>query len=67
MNSKNVQQVYFDEAGFTGNNLLDSEQPLFVYAGVAIAPSLASKIHATAISEFAISSEELKGANLAKI
>ena len=66
MISENAQQVYFDEAGFTGNNLLDSEQPLFVYAGVAMDASLASKTHATAMAEFAIESEELKGANLVK-
>lgn len=24
--------VYFDESGFTGNRLLDSQQPIFSYA-----------------------------------
>ena len=66
MISENVQQVYFDEAGFTGNNLLDSEQPFFVYAGVAMDASLASRIHATAMSEFDIGSDEMKGANLVR-
>jgi len=66
MTLENARQVYFDEAGFTGNNLLDSEQPFFVYAGVAMDASLASEIHATAMSEFSIGSEELKGANLVR-
>jgi hypothetical protein len=30
------QTIYFDEAGYTGNKLLDRDQPYFVYASVAI-------------------------------
>ena len=30
--------IYCDEAGFTGNNLLDTQQPYFSYASVAIDP-----------------------------
>ncbi|MDA8328693.1 MAG: DUF3800 domain-containing protein [Betaproteobacteria bacterium] len=29
------QKIYFDEAGFTGNNLLDSHQKYFSYGSVA--------------------------------
>lgn len=66
MHSADTQQLYFDEAGFTGNNLLDSDQRLFVYAGVAMNASLATKIHATATSEYSVATGELKGANLVK-
>ena len=30
------KNIYFDEAGFAGNNLLDSQQPYFVFGSVAI-------------------------------
>lgn len=30
------QNVYFDEAGFTGNNLLDPQQSIFAYASVLV-------------------------------
>lgn len=29
-----MKNLYFDEAGFTGNNLIDIEQPFFCYLGV---------------------------------
>ena len=64
--SKKAQTFYFDESGFTGNNLLDPQQPVFVYAGVAIDEELASQIHADALSRFRINAQELKGANLIK-
>lgn len=28
-----MRKIYFDEAGNSGNNLLDKEQPLFCYLG----------------------------------
>ena len=64
--ANNAQQLYFDESGFTGNNLLDQRQPAFVYAGVAVDEYNASQIHAEAISRFRISAQELKGAHLVK-
>ena len=62
--SKKKQTFYFDEAGFTGNNLLDPSQPVFVYAGVAIDEDIASQLHADALSCYGIEAQELKGANL---
>lgn len=62
--AKDVQTFYFDEAGFTGNDLLNTEQPVFVYAGVAMSEDLASQIHSEAISRFRIRASELKGARL---
>ncbi len=65
MNGK-AQPLYFDEAGFTGNNLLDPEQPAFVYAGVAMDKEYAAQLHSDALSRFGIDAQELKGANLLK-
>lgn len=39
-----VRTIYFDEAGYTGYNLLDSVQPIFVIASVDIEEQLASEI-----------------------
>ena len=64
--AKGTQTFYFDEAGFTGNNLLDPEQPVFVYAGVAIDEKRASALRAEALSRFRLNASELKGSNLLK-
>lgn len=64
--NKQSQTFYFDEAGFTGNNLLDPDQPVFVYAGVAIDGDVASQLHAEALACYGIETQELKGANLVK-
>ena len=62
----NAQTIYFDESGFTGNNLLSLDQPVFVYAGIAIDPDDASLLHNELISRFNIKSRELKGKNLVR-
>lgn len=61
-----IQNVYLDEAGFTGANLLDQEQPVFVYASVGIEDSKASATCAEMLKRYNIQSAELKGANLIK-
>jgi hypothetical protein len=33
-----AQKIYFDESGFTGNNLLNEKQNYFAYASVATNP-----------------------------
>ena len=38
------KNIYFDESGFTGYNLLDPDQPFFVIASADIAPELSEKI-----------------------
>ncbi|KQW75567.1 hypothetical protein ASC89_21725 [Devosia sp. Root413D1] len=38
------QTLYFDEAGFTGYNLLDSAQPVFAIASTDLEPEAASEI-----------------------
>ncbi len=53
--------VFCDEAGFTGDNLLDSKQPLFAYAAVKIEPAQAAEL-AKEIRTLAIpQASELKG------
>ena len=61
-----TQPLYFDEAGFTGNNLLDPEQPAFVYAGVAMDKEHAARLHRDVLSLFRINAQELKGSSLLK-
>ena len=61
-----IKNVYLDESGHTGANLLDPEQPVFVYAAVALDDSEAQAIHSEAFSRFQLQGEELKGANLLK-
>ncbi len=59
-----IQTIYFDETGFTGNNLLDEQQPVFVYSSVAIDEVEASRIHTEARSLFGIRGSEIKGKSL---
>ncbi|TET41067.1 MAG: DUF3800 domain-containing protein [Dehalococcoidia bacterium] len=59
-----VQAIYFDESGFTGNNLLDPTQPVFAYAGVALDPEAAAYLHSELRSRFRLQGEEIKGQNL---
>jgi len=61
-----AQTIYFDESGYTGNNLLSPDQPAFVYASVAIGTSDASHLHSEMLSRFQIKGKELKGKNLVK-
>ena len=60
------QTIYLDEAGFTGNNLLDPEQPLLVYSSLALEEGLAAELLDEALDKFRIHSEELKGARLVR-
>ncbi len=61
-----AQTIYFDESGYTGNNLLSPDQPAFVYASVAIDPSDAFRLHSEMVSRFQIKGKELKGRKLVK-
>jgi hypothetical protein len=56
--------IYGDEAGFTGNNLLDPNQPFFAYATVAADPSHATEVVQRAVRDFRIQAGELKGKRL---
>ena len=61
-----IQNIYLDESGHTGGNLLDAAQPVFVYAAIAMDDSQASSLHSEAKVRFRIGSAELKGSNLVK-
>jgi len=61
-----VQEIYCDEHGYSGNYLMDREQPYFVYASVAIKESAAKDIVAATKKDFGIQGEELKGRALVK-
>jgi hypothetical protein len=56
--------IYCDEAGITGNNLLDSEQPYFVFASVNIQSEAAEDLIARTISDHNLNVSELKGSQL---
>ncbi|MFP1908970.1 DUF3800 domain-containing protein [Lonsdalea quercina] len=59
-----VKNIYFDESGFTGNNLLSKEQPFFSYAAV-ITDDIESKEFVEYIMQkYSINSGELKGSTL---
>ena len=56
--------IFCDESGFTGQNLLNPEQRYFAYGSVAIAPSEASALVAKTVRDFKLQGAELKGKNL---
>lgn len=59
-----VKNIYFDESGFTGNNLLSREQPFFSYAAV-ITDDIESKDFVEYIMQkYSVNSNELKGSTL---
>jgi hypothetical protein len=57
-------RVYCDESGFTGNNLLDTEQPYFAYAGVMAEEDVTGDFIQKTIRDFDIQGDELKGSRL---
>jgi hypothetical protein len=60
------QKVYFDESGFTGNNLLHPEQKYFAYASVATDDAEAKSFVEGLIARYGIQGDELKGSKLVK-
>ena len=63
---KRNHTIYLEEAGFTGNYLLDPDQPFLVYSSVALEEKLAAELRDEALNKFRIHSEELKGARLVR-
>lgn len=61
-----VKTVYCDESGFTGENLLQEEQPYFVYSAVAIDEDEAEEIVKETIERHRIKATELKAGQLLK-
>ena len=60
------QKIYFDESGFTGNNLLHPRQNYFAYASVATDDDEAQQTVERLVKKYNIQGGELKGANLVK-
>jgi len=56
--------LYFDESGFTGENLLSEEQKTFAYASINIPHEEAERIVTKIIKKYKIQNGELKGVNL---
>jgi hypothetical protein len=61
-----TQKVYFDESGFTGNNLLHPDQMFFAYASVATDDDEARAFVESLSAKYGIQGGELKGSNLTR-
>lgn len=61
-----TQEIYCDESGFSGNNLLDQVQPFFVYASIAISHEEAADCVDELIKTYGVQGGELKGRTLVK-
>ena len=60
------QKIYFDESGFTGNNLLSPDQRYFAYASIATDDAEARDFVDDLIGRYCIQGNELKGSKLIK-
>jgi hypothetical protein len=56
--------IFCDEAGYTGNNLLQADQPLFVYSAVNVEPAEAKRIVESVFKDHRLQGHELKSKNL---
>lgn len=61
-----IQEIYCDESGFTGNDLLDKKDTVFAYASVAINHEEATEYVNNIIQKYKLQGGELKGRNLLK-
>jgi uncharacterized protein DUF3800 len=62
---RQAQSIYCDESGFTGGNLLDSQQPTFAYSAVAIEREEADELLARARAALGIANlGEMKSGTL---
>jgi hypothetical protein len=59
-------RIFCDEAGFTGNNLLDDAQEVFVFASVAMEEQHAKEVVDRTLRDFKLQGNELKGSRLLK-
>ena len=59
-------KIYFDESGFTGNNLLHPHQQIFTYGSVQVEEDEADKFVKEIIKKYNVQGGELKGSNLIK-
>ncbi|PKG37308.1 DUF3800 domain-containing protein [Psychromonas sp. Urea-02u-13] len=63
---KSIANVYFDESGFTGNNLLHKQQKYFSYASVVSDDNEAQALVDHIIRKYQIQNGEIKGGKLVK-
>jgi len=56
--------LYFDESGFTGDNLLNDDQQTFAYGSINIDPERAEKLVSYIIQKYEIQNGELKAVKL---
>jgi hypothetical protein len=56
--------LYFDESGFTGENLLSKNQNTFTYGSVNIQPDKAQELVSKIIKKYQIQNGELKAVKL---
>ena len=59
-------EIFCDESGFTGNQLLDKEQQVFSYASVAIDSAAAADLVDRVRQKYRLKAVELKGGDLLK-
>ena len=59
-----AQQIYCDESGFSGNNLLTDDGRFFVYSSVALTESEAAELVRDTIAKHRVQGGELKAKNL---
>jgi len=58
--------IYCDESGYSGDNLLEAEQPFFVYSDVYLSDNEINEIHSIIQKNYHVQSNELKGKDLVK-
>lgn len=61
-----MRTVYCDESGFTGNRLMDEDQPIFAFAGVCMAPDRAEAYVRELAEKHKLKATEFKGGSLCK-
>ncbi|MCP6760084.1 MAG: DUF3800 domain-containing protein [Fischerella sp. CENA71] len=63
---RTIQEIYCDESGFTGNNLLDSQTFYYTYATVAVSHEEAKEFVEQVIKDYKVQANELKFQKLIK-
>ena len=61
-----VKKIYCDEAGFTGSNLLNPDQPVFTMASVHVTEDRAEELMGEVRRRSKTTAEEVKGARLVR-
>jgi hypothetical protein len=61
-----TQEIYCDENGFSGNNLIEDSQNYFIYCSVAMQEGDAFEVVKKAFRDFRLQGKELKGKYLLK-